>query len=61
MNEKFSRYRVIEEDNFYFDMVGKAVDMTDKTLILQFDLVTKLGGIQKVQFYREQLVYVGSF
>ena len=47
--------------NFYDMMVGKLVGETPKTVILEFNLNKELGGLQRVQFYKEQVRYRGEF
>lgn len=54
-------YKVRAKDNFYDDMVGYLVETTDKTMILEFKFTERLGGIQRVAFYKDQLVLEGKF
>lgn len=52
MNEQW--FRVSEDFSFYDDMVGKLVEEFDKTYLLEFKMGPKLGGVQKVMFYKQQ-------
>lgn len=54
-------YAVDLEESFYDDMVGKLVAETPKTMILEFSLVNKLGGLQRVQFYKDKLIFDGEY
>jgi hypothetical protein len=54
-------YTVNEEKNFYDDMTGMLVGETPRTLILEFRLSGKLGGTQRVQFWRRSLVFDGEY
>lgn len=61
MTEKNHWFLVDEPNNFYNYMVGKKVMETDKTTVLEFKLNEKLGGLQRVQFFTEQLTYDGFY
>ena len=49
-------YRVIMEDSFYNDMVGRLVDETDKTFKLYFS-----NSIGEAIFYKEQVKFEDEF
>lgn len=59
--QTYFRYRVVEESSFYHDMVGKLVYETPKTKILEFDLSSLLGGLQRVQFFNHQVCLEGKY
>lgn len=54
-------YTVQEKENFYDDMTGKLVYKTPRTMVLEFDLTEKLGGVQRVQFWRKSLVFDSEY
>lgn len=54
-------YTVNSEDCFYDDMTGRMVGEMPKTLILEFKMNSKLGGVQTVQFWKRQLVFDGEY
>lgn len=58
---EFERYEVVASENYYDSMVGKLVFSTPKTVVLEFKLNKPLGGLQRVQFFKEQVSYTGKF
>jgi len=54
-------YEVIETESFYESMVGEKVFETDKTIVLEFNMNEKLGGKQRVQFFKEQVIFNGEY
>jgi hypothetical protein len=58
---KYNWFQVDSEDNFYDGMVGRCVGSTEKTWILEFNMGEKFGGLQRVQFYKEQLNFHGNY
>lgn len=54
-------YTVNDEGNFYDNMTGKLVRETPITKILEFKLEQKMGGIQRVQFWKRNLIFNGEY
>lgn len=54
-------YTVELDDNFYEGMTGRLIYETEKTRVLEFKLNEKLGGTQRVQFFKEQVRFDGEY
>lgn len=54
-------YGVDCEGSFYDDMAGVLVAETPTTMVLEFNLVKELGGKQRVQFFKDQLIFDGDY
>ncbi|WP_423408044.1 hypothetical protein AABM38_20580 [Heyndrickxia sp. MSNUG] len=58
----YKRYTVISEDSFYHSMTGKLIEEFPKTYLLEFFRDSnKLGGLQRVMFFKYQVKYDGEY
>jgi hypothetical protein len=60
LNKTYNRYQVDYEGNYYNMMVGKMVEETDMSVILEFRFDAELGGNQRVGFFKNQVIYIGK-
>lgn len=61
MKKLYKNFEVIYENNFYNMMRGKLSIETHNTVILEFKLDAELGGDQRVEFFKEQVRYLGEY
>lgn len=60
MEKENTYFEVFADDNFYDSMVGRLVHSSPKTVVLEFKLNESLGGLQRVQFFRNQVTVRGD-
>lgn len=55
-------YKVNLPDSFYHEMTGKLIEEFPKTYLLEFFQKSNLlGGVQRVMFYKYQIILIDNY